>query len=87
LRDTLYISAYMYGYIYIYHEWQNIPDDAHYICKHFNMSTENEYGSVVYLKLSSDELCPLRITWHNTTKIEVSDSPVVILHTFIKYDC
>jgi hypothetical protein len=29
----------------------------------------------------------LGITQYNTTKIEVSDSPVVILQTFIKYDC
>jgi hypothetical protein len=28
---------------------QNIPDDTHGLCKHFNMSIENGYESVDYL--------------------------------------
>jgi hypothetical protein len=47
-RDTVYISASVYGYIYIYHERPNIPNDTRGLSKHFNLSTENDYQSVVY---------------------------------------
>jgi hypothetical protein len=35
--------------VYIYNERQNIPDYTHGLCKHYNLSTENDYESVVYL--------------------------------------
>jgi hypothetical protein len=47
----VYISAHVYGYIYIYNERQSIPDDTHGLCKQFNLPIENdcEYVWMLYI--------------------------------------